>query len=556
MKNNNTAVCQHLFRRFPRLPGGISILLLLVLSSACSTPAPPASVFAAHPTPDNLVLQWNELALSAVRNEIVIRPTTATRQLFLLHAAMYDAWSAFHPQAKPYALDPAVKVAAGQNTAAAQQAAISQAAYQVLRHEFPRFERDRKGFSRQLIRLGLRIRSSGDSESPAGIGYLAARAVMEKRATDGSNPTGTYTEITSDYYPQRYAAINPDDPRISGVPGKDGFDPNRWQPLRVPYPRNPRVAGRYVINHDDRTTYDIQRFMTPQWGTVTPFALTSGSELRPPPPPHLGSDAPYTDATGKQTTNDQAYRDQVAELMQINAGLTEDFKVIAEFWADGPRSDSPPGHWNQLAHGISERDHHTVDDDIKMYFALNAAVLDAGIAAWECKRYYDYVRPVTAIHYLYYDQTIRGWGGQNRGTETMLGQDWQPYQQQSFVTPGFPEYVSGHSSFSAAAATVLQLFSGSDSFYDGHTRTSQDIDGDGEADLLGQFIFKPGRSFFEDVPHEDVVLRWPTLQDAANQAAMSRRYGGIHFQDGDLRGRELGRAAGRRAFDRARSYWQ
>jgi hypothetical protein len=137
----------------------------------------------------------------------------------------------------------------------------------------------------------------------------------------------------------------------------------------------------------------------------------------------------------------------------------------------------------------------------------------------------------------------------------MPGQQWQPYQQQSFITPGFPEYISGHSAFSAAAATVLKLFSGSDRFYDGITHTSQDIDGDGAADLLGQFVFRPGRSFYEDVPTQDIVLRWPTLSAAADEAAYSRRYGGIHFQDGDLRGRELGREAGRRAFEKARSYW-
>lgn len=532
-----------------RIPALFYLLLSLLGLNACTT------LPSFESDQQNIVVTWNELALSAVRTEALIQPTVVSRQLFLLHAAMYDAWSAFEPQAQAYALDPSIKVAVGQISEEAKVAAVSQAAYHILRHEFPRFENASKTFARQLTRLGLYIARQGDRDSAAGIGYLAAGAVLRKRADDGSNSENIYSENTSKYYPQRYVPVNSDDPRSRLALGQPGFNPNRWQPLRVPYPRTPQRNGRYIIDHDDRTTYNPQRFTTPHWGAVRPFALSSGSELRPPAPPQLGSDLPYTDAAGKLTTNDQAYREQSEELIQINASLTDRQKVIAEFWADGPRSESPPGHWNQLAHGISERDQHTLDDDVKMYFALNAALLDAGIAAWESKRYYDYVRPLSAIRHLYKGQRIRGWGGRNRGTEDMPGEQWQPYQQQTFITPPFPEYVSGHSAFSAAAATVLSLFTANDQFYDGRTRTRQDIDRDGQADLLGQFMVRSGSSFFEDIPAENVLLRWPTLQDAADEAAYSRRYGGIHFQDGDLRGRVLGRDIGQRALQKARIYW-
>lgn len=517
----------------------LSLLALLsVLVNACST------LQSQQQAETGVVAQWNELALTAVRNEAVVRPTTVSRQLFLLHASMYDAWSAFSPHAKPYALDPTLKAPADSVSEAAKVAAVSQAAYQILRREYPRFESNTEAFKGRLVRLGVPIVNEGDPATPEGIGYLAAQAVLQARAKDGA------------VHPQSYEPVNSDDPRAAGAPGQPGFNPNHWQPLRVPYPSTPRGDGRFRIDHDNRTTYDVQFFLAPNWGAVKPFALASGAEFRPPPPPQLGSNTPYVDALGRQTTNDQAYREQAAEVLRINAELTERQKVIAEFWADGPRTESPPGHWNQLAHGLSERDNHSLDDDVKMYFALNAALLDAGIACWESKRYYDYVRPVSAIHHLYYNQTIQGWGGPNRGTETMLGQAWQPYQQQTFLTPGFPEYVSGHSTFSAAAATVLILFTGSDRFYDGVTRTQQDIDRDGEPDLLGQYIFRAGAGFYEKVPSADVVLHWPTLKDAADEAGMSRRYGGIHFQDGDLRGRELGRKIGEVAYAKARGYWE
>ncbi|MEZ5584853.1 MAG: vanadium-dependent haloperoxidase [Candidatus Competibacteraceae bacterium] len=502
----------------------------------------------------NVVMQWNELALAAVRNEVIIRPTVVSRKLFLLHAAMYDAWSAFEANAQPYALDPVIKLTNLQDNEGAESSAISQAAYHILRTPFPRFEAT-GALTRQMARLGILVVNRGDPDTPAGVGYLAAQAVLAARADDGSNAANNYQEITSSTYPRPYASVNSPDPRSDRAPGQPGFNPNRWQPLRIPYAGNPRSQGRFLIDHDNRNTFDIQVFMTPHWGAVQPFALTSGAQFRPSPPPQWGSDAPYVDATGRQTTNEQAYRAQAAEILQLIAELTERQKVIAEYWADGPRSESPPGHWNQLAHGLSLRDRHSLADDVKLYFALNAALLDASIAVWDSKRHYDYVRPISAIHHLYADQTIRGWGGPNRGTVEMSGRDWQPYQQQTFITPAFPEYLSGHSVFSAAAATVLTLFTGTDRFFDGVTRTGQDIDGDGEEDLLGEFVFRAGKGFYERGPNADIVLRWPTLRDAADEAAYSRRYGGIHFQDSDLRGRELGRQVGQAAFAKAQQYW-
>jgi hypothetical protein len=138
----------------------------------------------------------------------------------------------------------------------------------------------------------------------------------------------------------------------------------------------------------------------------------------------------------------------------------------------------------------------------------------------------------------------------------MPAEEWRPYQQATFVTPPFAEYVSGHSTYSAAAAEVLNRFTGSNAFYDGRTILYfEDYNRDGVPDMLGQHLTPVGGNKFESSPAEVVVLQWPTFQDAADEAGLSRRYGGIHFQDGDLRAREMGTQIGAQAYQLAEKYW-
>src|SRR5260370_32861003 len=93
-----------------------------------------------------------------------------------------------------------------------------------------------------------------------------------------------------------------------------------------------------------------------------------------------------------------------------------------------------------------------------MFFVLTNAIFDASIVAWDAKRAFDSVRPATAICFLFHGQQIQSWGGPGKGTVTMDGKDWLPYQPTTFPTPPFPEFISGHSTVSAAAARVLELF--------------------------------------------------------------------------------------------------
>jgi hypothetical protein len=169
---------------------------------------------------------------------------------------------------------------------------------------------------------------------------------------------------------------------------------------------------------------------------------------------------------------------------------------------------------------------------------MGNAIFDASIAAWDVKRVFDSTRPVTAIHYLHKGEKVRAWGGPYQGTRLIDGQNWQPYQAINVVsTPPFPEYVSGHSTFSAAGAEILKRFTGSDTFGASHTQPA------------GTSHIEPGA-----VPATDVTLSWSTFSKAADQAGLSRRYYGIHFEQGDLVGRMLGRLVGAQAWNKAQTY--
>jgi hypothetical protein len=248
---------------------------------------------------------------------------------------------------------------------------------------------------------------------------------------------------------------------------------------------------------------------------VTPFALTSASQFRPGAPERDPSDG---------------YRQQAEDLLAFSAGLTDTQKVIAEYWANPPA----PVIWARFAQFISQRDDHGLDDDIRLYFALTNAFADALIAVWDAKRAYDSERPVTAIHYLFAGTPVMAWGGPFQGTRSIDGGTWRPYL---LVTPPFAEYVSAHSAVSAASAEVLARFTGSDAFGLSHTQPA-----------LSSSI-EPGLT-----PTSDVTLSWATFSQAADEAGFSRRYGGIHFEEGDLRARALGRQVGTAAWTKAQAY--
>jgi len=443
---------------------------------------------------DNVVLQWDNALLQAIRR-FPPGPTVAARSLAVLHTAIFDAWSAYDSAAIPTVERRGWRRPPAERTDTNKAQAVSFAAYRAAVDLFPQAN---DFFDAEMVMMGYDpTNASTDPASAAGVGNAAAAAVLDVRHHDGSNQLaelhpGAYSDYTG------YQPVNT--PTTLN-------DPNRWQPL-------------IVVNEQGQTVTQV--YTTPHWGNVTPFALPSGSALRPGPPAMYPSDD---------------FSNQAAELIALSAGLTDYQKVTAEYFADGPGTEFPPGHWALYAQFVSRRDGHTLDDDVKMFFALGNALLDAGICAWDAKRAYDSVRPITAIHFLYAGKIIQAWVPFS-GTQSIPGELWRPYQLATIVTPPFPEYFSGHSVFSAASAEVLKSFTGSDAFG-------------------FEVTIKKGASIGETgvVPAADLTLSYPTFSDAANAAGMSRRWGGIHFQQGDLTGRSLGRVVGAMVWTKAKTYF-
>lgn len=447
-----------------------------------------------------LALQWNQLTLDAIKLTRT-SPPLAARALAMVHTAMYDAWSVYSKCAFSTTTARYIKrheEGCGENEI---EKTFSYAAYRVLTDLFwlalP--AENRNMFRDLMIKCNYYPDDcSFDITTAQGIGNLVARLGTDYRHGDESNQLGILFHFApwSDF--TGYKPVNPPEPS----PAKDI---NHWQPLMV--------DGK------------VQHFLVPHWPLVKPFALTSARQFRPEPP-YNTKDFP------------SEFKKQVQEIISISESLTDKEKIIAEYWADGPGTYTPPGHWCEIAQFICERNKYGNKDCIKLLFALCNAFLDASIACWECKRRYDSVRPITAVHELYRGKRIKAWGGPFKGTVDMDGKDWIPYQPSDFVSPPFAEHISGHSTISRAAAFILQSYTHKDNFE-------------------GCFLFKSGSSQIEagKTPASDVMLDWPTFTAAAEEAGISRLYGGIHFKRGNELGQKLGIALGKCVWEKSLYYF-
>jgi hypothetical protein len=231
------------------------------------------------------------------------------------------------------------------------------------------------------------------------------------------------------------------------------------------------------------TPPQFQAALLPEWGRVRAFAIKKGTQYRPPAPPALTS---------------AAYADAYHEVKKLGGkqsdGRTEEQTQIAHFWADNAGTVTPPGHWNKIAQTIAQDRNLTLAENARLFAHLNIALADAGILCWVIKFTFDYWRPVTAIHHADREDA------------------WMPLLQ----TPPFPAYVSGHSTFSSAAASVLAHSFGTDD-----VRFATTSDG------------LPGKT-----------RAFTKLSAAAEEAGMSRIYGGIHWQFDNTEGLKVGRTLG------------
>jgi hypothetical protein len=464
---------------------------------------------------DSVVIKWNEAFLQGVRDS-KLGPPMVARALAIAHTSIYDAWAAYDRKAVGTRLGAGLRQPPWARTLANRTQAISFAAYRAAADLFP--VSTTTVFDPLMTSLGYDAADrSTDLVTPTGVGNVAAQEVLDYSHRDGANqlgdePGGIPGIAYSDY--TGFVPVNdPMDIRVPFDPASV-HDPSAWQPLR------------YV---DGSGSVVTPRFVGAHWQRVTTFAITPGALRSTSGPARYGSTEFVT---------------QARDLLALSAGLTDTHKVIAEYWADGPHSELPPGHWNLFAQYVARRDHHGdhshgLEQDVKLFFALTNAISDAGCCAWDNKRTFNSVRPITAIRTIFNGQLIRAWGGPYQGTKLIDGASWFPYQPTNFPTPPFPEYSSGHSNFSAAGAEILKLVTGSDRFG-------------------GAATFPAGSSKVEPglVPSKDLALTWATFSGAADQAGISRRYGGIHFEQGDLDARATGRMAARTAWKKAQEYWE
>ncbi len=231
----------------------------------------------------------------------------------------------------------------------------------------------------------------------------------------------------------------------------------------------------------------------PYWGQMRPFVLPSADACFPSP--HV----PYSESPSS------AFHAQAARVIEVGAALTEEQRFIAMFWRDNPlTSGLPAGHWFVIGNQLVDQLGLRLDDAAEMYARLGVALADAFISCWHAKYEINLLRPITYIRRL----IDPGWN--------------------SFVnTPQFPEYTSGHSVASQAAATVL-------------------------TDLFGQVAFSDTNRLTE--PPSAGTRHFVSFQAAADEAAGSRLYGGIHYPMGIEVGLEQGAKVGAQVIRRLETF--
>jgi hypothetical protein len=491
----------------------ILLVLLLVFSVGLTAVRVGLAPAGAASGGDSVVLAWNQQVLDSIA-ATKTGPTIAARALAVVHTAIYDAWAAYDASAVPTMANGNGRRPPVERTVDNKSKAVSFAAYLALVDLYPA----RQGVFADKMASLYGADFAADTTAPATVGSNAAQAVLDYRHRDGANqlgdqPGGTLGVAYSDY--TGYRPVNTWD-KVS--------NPDRWQPLCIPTPP-PGAAS---------CTGRIQTYLTPFWAKVKPFALTKPSQFRPPGPyTYLGAD-------GKPSGQ---YVDQIDKMTQYSKQLDDFRKTTAEYWEDGPGTVTPPGHWNQFAQWVARRDANSVDKDARMFFALNNGLLDASICAWDGKGTWDSIRPISVIRWLYRGKIIQAWGGPYKGPSYIKGEDWIPYRPPSDPAPPFAEYASGHSTFSMAAAEVLTSFTGRGNFELKVTIPA------GSSKVEPKTATQPG------VPAQPITLSWTNFQYAANEAGLSRQYGGVHFEHGDKDARAAGAKVGDNAWAKAVTYF-
>jgi hypothetical protein len=624
------------------------------------------SLLSAHRThaQQSVARRWNDLQLQSIREDFA-RPPVQARNLFHVSLAMYEAWAAYDTVAKQAFLGkttgtffcPYDGIPPSANVAEDRQKAICYAAYRVL---IQRYQGSPQGFAAVMrfnsfmAELGYStgiISTSYQSGDPAALGNYIASRIIQYGLADGSNQLGNYA-------PLNYAPANA--PLFMSLPGNQTMqDPNRWQPLSLttavdqngnPIPATQtfqmpewaRTVPFAMTNADcdtfSRNDYDYYIYHNPgapptldttiggdpslayKWnhqlvsiwnshhnpydGVMWDISPASIGNLQAPYPHTLDEYKAFYNIDGNIADLGHAINPATGQPYAPQMVPRGDYtRVLAQFWADGPSSETPPGHWFSIMN-TQVSDHPSfiprfngkgpvmdkLEWDIKAYLTLGGAVHDAAIAAWGLKGWYDSTRPVAALRYMAdrgqssdpnlpnYDpaglELVPGYielvqsgdplAGDNNenvnkiklytfrgpnsiffpafevaGVDWILAENFWPYQAKTFVTPPFAGYISGHSTYSRAAAEVLTSITG-DAFFPGG---------------MGQFPIAANSGFLrlEQGPSVDVTLQWATYRDASDQTSLSRIWGSIHPPVDDIPGRIVGAKCGLGSYNLAKS---
>ncbi|MEQ8471971.1 MAG: T9SS type A sorting domain-containing protein [Marinoscillum sp.] len=607
---------------------------------------------------------WNEATLHAIRQDFA-RPTVHARNLFHVSIAIYDAWAVFDSKAETYLLgkdhgdfvsDFDFSLINKDGKTVKQQEAISYAVYRLLTFRFqnsPGHIKAQASFDSLMTHYNYSIAETSidyTDGKASSLGNFIATEIIRYGLQDGSNEQNGFAN-------QHYHPIN--EPLIVTEPGNPSIsDPNRWQPLQFKL---------FIDQSGNTIPGSTPAFLSPEWGNVKSFSFNPGDIKTytrdehnylvyhdPGNPPYLKEgdeesidgyqwgfgtvsrwsahldptdevmwdispasigniqDLPHTLSEYKQFYDPEG--GDWSEGYEVNPVTNQPYepqivprgdytRVLAEFWADGPSSETPPGHWFTILnyvmdHELFERNfkgesiiNDPVEYEAKAYFTLGAAMHDVAIAAWAIKGWYDYLRPVSALRYMgdqgqssdsdlpnYHKfgmQLVEGfvelvqaedplvgdnsehlnkiklkaWKGPDfiddpatdeAGVGWVLAENWWPYQRPTFVTPPFAGYISGHSTYSRAAAEILTALTGTPYFPGG----------------MGEFL-APKNEFlvFEQGPSMDVTLQWATYRDASDQCSLSRIWGGIHPPADDIPGRIIGQEIATDVFELAEHYF-
>ncbi len=614
-------------RRPNRLVHVLAVALVMgLIASACSFDGSNESdcpQIADHPD-WSVARRWNEVLLDAIRRDLPA-PTVHARNLYHASAAMWDAWAAYEPAAKGVFVDEDQSAA---NVEAAREEAISYAAFRVLEARYL----DSIGatetipeFDRLMGDLCYSIDvTTTDGDTPAALGNRIADVILEAGMVDGSNEAEGYASPGFD-------PVNP--PLTVDASGTTLVDPNRWQPLRIQH---------MISQNGIELENGVQESIDPHWGHVVGFALPPADESGVPIDP---GDPPYV----HNPETDQEYKDAAVEVIAYSSGLDPtlgatvdispatlgantlgtndgtghhtnpatgapyasnivnegDFgRTVAEFWADGPHSETPPGHWNTMANAVTEQIGENLliggvgpavdplEWDVKLYLALNGANHDAAIAAWGTKGHYDYIRPISMIRWM---------GGLGQSSDP----DGPAYHPDGLpLEPGLVEVITADSSSPGghhaaladhegeiallsyagnppdpeteiggvewilavdwvpyqAPTFVTPSFSGYVSGHSAFSRASAEVltgitGTEFFPDGLGTWSIPSDALEFEAGTEDGIALQWATYQDASDQAGVSRLYGGIHVRADDFAGRRIGARVGRSAWALAQTYY-